>query len=425
MERHWIPVIFIAGLAGGWMIRDGSHSSAGVTSRSHGDRQTKVERHRETASLKQSGASSHASRWQVIGSQAVKFTDEERDAFLRNLAPADRITALEALAAQSGPEGLHYELKGMIRKILREMFVTDFDSAWTWARSVPNDATRDYMLQSLLKELVIKDPERALAAHFEILAAHPDFNSDIPFEAVSGTAMQGARQMLDLLERFPPGSAGTCGDMEFAKDFDFQLAADGFKEFSRRHVTETPVAYPINFFRAWAKEDPEAAYSSWAGEDTPFWVGRWDQLLDGIESQGTPGASAVWAAGKLADPSAPREKIIKDLTGFPPMFLLGKINSIAQAMPETGQRDRFFTDILVMNDFLEPMSQYQFAFQGLSSPRARLDAFQEISARGRTVDLAKIDEAQYQFWGFTRAQAQESIDTGKNNPVKNAGLHSH
>lgn len=410
MKKSWQVLIFAAGLSLGWLIRGGGDSEPKVAAASVPV--SKATRRHEGAAT----SSAHPAKWQSIGKQALQFNDNEREDFLKNLAPKDRLQALEALAAQSGPDGLDWRLQGMIRKILKDLADQDFDSAWSWSKGIASEATRRYMMVSLLKELVKVDPEQALSLHLEQLAAEPNFTSGVPHTLVDATVREGAQAMLDLFAKFPAKSGGGSGsDMKFPKDFDFQLLADGIRKMTNE--TDPLPAYPMNFLSEWAARNPEAAYAYWSGGGVPLWFGGWDKLIDGIETHGEPGAAAAWTVAKLADPSAPRRKIIGDLTNAIESGRMSKINSIAQAMPDAGARDRFFTDVLVMNQYSEPVTQLGFAFQALSSPQARLDAIREISAAGREMNLQKTDAAGFEAWGFTRGQAEQMIAAGTKDRV--------
>jgi len=405
MKNYRSLLIFAAGLSLGWLIRGGMHPVPEVEATNLPA--SKAPRRFEVGTT----PTSHPAKWQSIGKQALRFNDNEREDFLKNLAPKDRLQALETLAAQSGPDGLDWRLQGMIRKILKELADQDFDGAWSWAQGVASEATRHYMMESLLKELVKADPDRALALHLEQLAADPNFTSDVPHTLVESKVGEGAQALLNLFAKFPAKSGGGSGsDMNFPKDFDFQLLADGIRKMT--NGTDVLPAYPMNFLSEWAARDPEAAYAYWSGGGVPSWFGGWDKLIDGIETHGEPGAAAAWTVAKLADPSAPRRKIIGDLTNAIESGRMSKINSIAQAMPDAAARDRFLTDVLVTNQYTEPVAQLGFAFQGLSSPQARLDAIREISAAGRKMDLQKVDAAGFEAWGFTRGQAEQMIAAG-------------
>lgn len=405
MKKRWSVLIFAAGLLLGWLIRGDRHPAPEVEAANLPV--SKATRRHEVAAT----PTAHPAKWPSIGKQALRFNDNEREDFLKNLAPKDRLQALETLAAQSGPDGLDWRLRGMIQKILKELADQDFDSAWSWSKGIASEATRHYMMESLLKELVKANPDRALALHLEQLAADPNFTSGVPHTLVAARVREGAQAMLDLFAKFPAKSGGGSGsDMKFPQDFDFQLLADGIRKMTQG--TDSLPAYPMNFLSAWAARDPEAAYAYWSGGGLPSWFGGWDRLIEGIETHGEAGAAAAWTVSKLADPSAPRRKIIGDLTNAIESGRMSKINSIAQAMPDAGVRDRFFTDVLVMNQYTDPVAQLGFAFQGLSAPQARLDAIREISAAGRKVDLKKTDAAGFQAWGFTREQAEQMIAAG-------------
>jgi hypothetical protein len=44
---------------------------------------------------------------------------------------------------------------------------------------------------------------------------------------------------------------------------------------------------------------------------------------------------------------------------------------------------------------------------GLSSPQARLAAFQKIAATNQGIFLGEINDAQFQAWGLTRQQVEQ------------------
>ena len=59
-------------------------------------------------------------------------------------------------------------------------------------------------------------------------AEDPNFSSHIPLKILSTATTKDAGYILDLLEKMPFASGGSVTAMNFAVDFDFQQAADGF-----------------------------------------------------------------------------------------------------------------------------------------------------------------------------------------------------
>ncbi|HEX7260882.1 MAG TPA: hypothetical protein VF258_03625 [Luteolibacter sp.] len=405
MKKLWIFPIFAAGATLGWMVRDNAGpepKAAEIDSP-----QIKASRTRGPASSK---TKEHDRKWTTFGKRAKDLDYKEKESVLRELAPKDRMAALEALAAQAGLDGLHYQVKAMMDKILETWADEDFQDAWTTAQNESNPDLRKLMMTKILNQLAKKDPDRAFAIHLEQKALDPEFSSSAEIFILDAKLKLGADEYLKVLSQieFGPGSSGSAA--EYPIGFDFQLAADGVVKLMKDHDNQGPSSFPTNFFKEWAKQDPEAAFAMWAG-NAPMPFNNLEDVIEGREIR-APGSSPSWIASKLQDTTAPREKIIKEVAQPSSNQFAPRIQLIAQALPDAPMRDEFLTEILVQNSYSSNfLLLCENVVSDLSSVEARLAAFQQMR-RKRSWDNAEIDkisDAQLQAWSVTRDQMRQIL----------------
>jgi hypothetical protein len=395
MTKRRYLLIFATSLSLAWLLHRGNQP-AGRPDPFNNPR-TKAVRTRERET-------SQTDKWRDFGKRSLGFSEEERGNFVKNLAPKDRAKAMEALAAQAGRNGLDPGLKSMMEGILRIWANEDFETAWSWSQRNSETASRRFIMEVLLDSLVAKDPDKALELYLQVKGEYPDFDSSVPFTLITAKTREGAGAFVDLFSKLPLGDGCSFGSMEFARDFDFQSAADGAATLMNGRENERPPAFPDNLFRQWATRDPESAYAWWAANGS-LPDNDWCDLIIGVGKGSTPEAAAGWAADKLEEAAASREKIIRELTAT-----TGRneriIQQISEAMPDGAIRDRFLTDILLMSPSVDPTSTYEFAIPALSSPEARLSAFQKMREKKPSAEIGIISDAQLRQWQLSRSQLE-------------------
>lgn len=405
MKARWTPIIFAAGLGAGWLIFGGGTREraevAGNKSAAPGVR--KSEARPEKAP--------HKSKFSNFAKELPFLSEEEMEAFKKSLAPADRPGAIETLLAQAGPYGLPGETATMISEILKTWAGEDFDGAWAWCRRIESGANRNFIASELLPQLVDKDPNRALALHLEMAARSPDFSSTVLFDLLPQVTAKDANSFLNFLGKLPFDYNDQSIPVEFAADFNFQQAADGIV--ALRKNQEAPIQIlPNNFLSTWAARDADAAYA-WFSKNGNLPHENFGNLLEGIEKQDTPSASYSWAADKLNETGCRRETMIHALADISSHHNTSAIKGIAQAMPDSANRDRFLGDVLMMNHLANPLAHFGFALTQQSSPEARLKTLQRLGKADRLVDAENIPDSQLQLWGLTRQQVEQARASGR------------
>lgn len=401
MRKSPVFLIFALGIPVGWVIRDNYPAKPDAAVVQTPD--TKSARSRHVVSTK----SPDDANWSVFGKRAKDLNIQEREKAVKELDPEDRLAALEALASQAGLNGLSYGVKSMMEKILESWTVENFADAWTAARSTKNPDLADFMRRIVLAQLAKTDPDRAFALHLEQKAVDPHFSSMAPHKFLSSKLAISATAYIDALRQLPFGdNSTTFSDGKFAENFDFQTAADGLVKLMGEQKNKRPSSFPANFFSEWSKEDPEGAFAWWAVNPPLPFGGLGDMLraMDRLQ----PDTSSGWLAARLQDPAMPRERIIHTIVNSD-VYFANQIHMIARAMRDDATADTFLMEALAKNTTRRPLEQYANAINALSSPGARLQAFQTMKTTHRQLDFTEISDAQFEAWGITRQQAEQAF----------------
>lgn len=346
--------------------------------------------------------SAHDAKWVTFGKRADDLGFKEKETLLKELAPGDRVSALEALASTAGLNGLNYRVKSMMEDILERWADEDFDTAWNAAQREKDPELSGFMVKALLNQLVKKDEDRAFALHVDQLAADPDFTSGVPGKVLASKLKIGAEEYLAVLgkTKFGSGSSGT--SVEFAENFDFRLAADGVAELMKDR--KSPANFPTNFYTEWAKKDPDAVFDWWATHNSPPFNDL-DKIIKAVDGQ-TPGGSAVWLAGKYQDSVSARPKIVEELSSGSPEEMVARVRNVAANLPDVATADSFLTEIVTLNNHSSATERYASIIASLSSPEVRLAAFQTMKEKHRMLDVGKISDEQLQQWQLNRSQLE-------------------
>ena len=400
MKKRWAVVMFFAGSLLGGLI--------GYSSRPDSDKlgfkdDVVVTKPRERR--KEAGGIAHSQKWQSLGKRIATFSDKERANFLEQLAPTDRGKALDALMSQVGPGRSSPLITSMMSEILKSWATENFEETLSFSQKCSNDGMRNYMLDQLLEVAAVEDPDRALQLYVDQIIVDPTFRSEVYITVAENKGGESAQQLLDILFKLRVRGSGYAGiNVNFSDDYDFRAAADGIAAMIEANPEQHFTVLPMNLLSSWAAADPDAAQAWWA-KGGSFMSDDWYKLLMGVEKNSTPEAAAAWTAAKLAEPGAPRERMIQNLSRFDDEANGGRISRIAQAIPEVAAKDHFFNEIIFANKSILS-GGYRSAMSGLSSTAARLAAFQKIGAKKLWIDLEEINDAQFQAWGLTRQQVE-------------------
>lgn len=401
MKRRWALILFFSGsLLGGWIGYSSRPAAVSLEFKNEFARKNPRDRKMQVGT-----SEAHSQKWQSLAKQVTTFSREERASFPKQLAPTDRGRALDALMTQAGPGSSSHHITSTMNEIIKSWAVEDFEEALSYCQKCTNDGMRKHVLGKLLEVLVEKDPDRTIKLFVEQKIEDPSFQSEVVFE-LARTKMGGsADQLVDLLSKLPMSSGSSGAGVKFSNDYDFQAAADGIMAMIKANPGKSPTVLPTNLMESWAALDPDAAQAWWV-KNGSFEYNHWSKLLNGVEKHSTPEAAAAWVVAKFEEPDALRGKMIRDLAYDGGEEIAGRINTIARAMPDIAAQDRFLTDVILEN-WHSLSSRYRFAISGLSTPQARLTAFQKIGAQNRVTDLKEIDDAQFQAWGLTRQQVEQ------------------
>lgn len=403
MKKPWaIGVAFASGALLGWGLRGGGQG--GIQQAEAAQSAPKRE--------ERPAKTPHDAKWVNFGKQVGRFSEQEKQDFLKKLEPKDRFKALLAIVSQGGPSGLHYQLRNLATSILRDLAKEDFEETWEASLAVENDGIRRYLLQELLDLHADSNPEQAFALYLECVADDPMLSSRAPSKMAELKAAEGTRAFLDFWAKFPAVDSASryVTDATFAEDFDFRLVAE---EFERSKAIRRPFSLK-NFTSEWTKRDPEGAYDYLKmgelhnGADWQANANDWSGLFVGLEARVGLAESSAWVVEKLEDPNEPREKVIEGIVraAFDPLsnqMNSARVLNIAQAMPDTGSRDRFLTELVTQAGF-HSVERFSFAFKELSTSEARLNALKELHTKNPSASSGSLPDSLLITWGVTRQQ---------------------
>ena len=391
MKKPFLLLIFSGSAAVGWLMHGGvpargeEHAGKIAEARSPQQKLDKVKR-----------LSAREKEFQDFTKRIPILSDAERHSFGDNLGAEDRGKLIETILKEGNPNRLSNESRSIIESILTIWVTKDFDGAWAWSQRLFPDAYRRYIAGNILDKLAKGDLTRALNLHMEMIAIDPKFSSRVPSLALSQAAGKSAGEFLTILNQIPPHGSGNSGGCEFARDFDFQLAADGISRLLKHK--ELPSEFPRNIVKAWAERDPDAAFAWLTLKDEIGGGGSFRVLLDEIEKQGNPGAASAWVVGKLEESESSRQKILSGMVNATSANITGVIN----ALPDSSSSDRFLTELFAVQT-RHYLHDFATTLPRMSSPRVRLEAFAQAKKDG--VSLAgRFPETAYQTWGITKEQ---------------------
>jgi hypothetical protein len=387
----------VVGLTTGWLIHGGAKlQGQPLLVKS----QAQSERRNENKTL----TTKTNNRGQAFATQFSKIGQEERQALQKNIAHEDRLAAIEALLAQGGPNGFAGDIEESINHLLGAWAEENFEVAWAWVQQLKGEGTQNFVARILLEKWLDTDPDRALSLYLERVQTNPNFESKVPEKVFAGAALKNAAEFLKFA-----GKVGCCGNngrsCEFAKDFDFQMVADGIPKLVGRKTGETPSCFPRNFYEVWAERDREAAFKSLTGGELAR-VGEFDEFLEGLERHNPPEAVWDWVAKKIQESEVSSKAIRTNLANLQAV----SFNGIIQALPDAASRDQFLMQIALEGGVVHQFDEIpSIAISAMSSPQVRLEAFSKMhqlrmEQQWDRLNIATITDADLQAWEITRQQ---------------------
>jgi hypothetical protein len=386
MNKTLPILVFTCSACLGWWVSGGE--SAVSLPQAAESSSNRLERKREA------GYTTHAreAEFEAFAKRVPTISREDRKAFSENLTPQERAALLDVIIRQGDPGGFSAETKDTLSDIINAWAAKDFAGAWAWSQQLGSKSCRNYVASALVERMTGEDLPRALALHLEMSAADPTFYSNVPTWALMNSTTSNASDFLDLLGKLNTGGSISGVGCDFAKNFDFQRAAEGVNTLLE-NTKKLPSAFPLNFYAVWAERDPDAAMAWFANHNGGF--ERFSNLLEGVEKQGIPGAASAWAASKIQESETFRKVIVDGLANN---SSAAEIDGVVKALPDSKSRDQFLTEL-----FVKQPANFAATLAKMSSPQARLEAFEQVKKGGGDFS-EKISEAQYQAWGVTRQQ---------------------
>jgi hypothetical protein len=389
--------VVVVGLTIGWL----THGEAKLEEQPLVVRsQAQSERRHET----RSSTTKPNNKWQAFATQCSKIDQEERQVLEKNIAPQDRLAAIEALLAQGGPKGFAGDIDESINHLLGAWAEENFEVAWAWVQQLKGEGTQNFVARILLEKLVDTDPERALSLYLERVLTNPNFKSSMPEKILASAALKNAAEFLKFAGKFRfDGNTGQ--SCEFAKDFDFQLVADGIPTLEGRKRGEILSGFPRNFYEVWAERDREAAFKSFTGGELDLSYDFYN-FLEGLESHNPPEGVWKWVAEKIQE----SEVSCKAIRGGLANVQAVSFNGIIQALPDAASRDQFLMQIALEGGVIHFGNEVpSIAISAMSSAQVRLEAFSKMHQMGiekssGQLHIATITDADLQAWGITRQQ---------------------
>jgi hypothetical protein len=390
MKKLFFVLIFVGNTALGWLIHAGARAENPQQSAQTSSAQ------RELATRTDRAKEAREKEFKNLGKQFLRMNSGDQSNLSKNVPPQDRIALVETLLKEGDPSGTSSGSYRMITYIIGILATEDFEGAWAWSQQIANGAHRRYVSAKILEELAEKDITRALTLCSEISKVDPLFESMVGLIALEKTASKSAIDFLEVLTKLNLSDKSCGSHFEFAKDFDFQKAAEGTSALLRKQK-ELPHAFPSDFITSWGERDPDAAFA-WLATEEQNDNFSFEALLEGVERQGIPGAASAWVVRKIEESEKSRKSIVEGLNNVS----AASINSIVKALPISNNSDRFLTELFVQQ-CEHSQSHFETLLGGMSSPKARLEAFLQVKKNGRDISDI-ITEDQCQVWGITKQQ---------------------
>ena len=198
------------------------------------------------------------------------------------------------------------------------------------------------------------------------------------------------------------GILGYGEPMDYAKNFDFHLAANGIENLRSKPGRFSEVRYPTDFYRVWAAKEPEAAFDRWVAHPSGrLSVSEDRDILEGVRKNIGTDADVAWFVDKLMERESPRGRIMEAFSGSE-VFK----EQIMKALPDDAARDAVTFDDELKHRSLITIEDTKSLLPRLSSPEARIEALQRISAKRNSINPNEISDARLEEWGVTRQQVK-------------------
>lgn len=243
------------------------------------------------------------------GAKLDERTQPEMAAMAKEIPGKDLGPAIEAWFDSYGIGGLDHETVNKAWKLIDAWVAEDFDSAWAWANSVQQPATREFVIKAIAGSMAEKDPQRA----FECLVSNGDFRSSLNDQRLiklvtklsDGSLEQGPDAFVAFWKRIPLAkeSVNTFMDVSVkpGPGTDF-LALQGAIDRELGKEMDRPIN-PSGVMAAWTKADPQGALDylmGRAGEGQNI-RDQWREVMGGVIGENGSAAANAWALELLRE----------------------------------------------------------------------------------------------------------------------------
>jgi hypothetical protein len=357
------------------------------------------------------GGTAAASDHVKVAAQAQAFLsmeDEERNKRIEELELLEIGPLLVRLMDQAGPDGLGYALRSDIDELIVRWGKEDFDGAWAWADACANRGLAAHVQGELLDQLVETDPDRAFEMYLAGVKDDEDFGSGVPGKILGTKVGDGPAVVLDFLARMPKDSSVSGVTLQYPDGFDFAALLDGMKVFYQGNHDGRPPVMPSNVMEVWSASDPTAAHAWWLANGKIGFEG-WGEILDSLDGQQGPQASATWAADRWSEATPEqRENMAKELNGWMGAPERGRVEAIVGELAPQ-EVDGFLKEVLMEHGFgYQNGKQFADLMGQISDPSIRLEILRD-QFEHRTVTSEQFSDELLGRWKVSRSELESVI----------------
>lgn len=294
-------IVVTGAFAAGWLGGRQSASPSEATSSGKGAA--------PPAAAASSGKTSRDAGRRQWGAKLDERTQADIAAMAKEIPRGDLGPAMEAWFDSYGIGGLSHETVNKAWSLIDAWVADDFNSAWGWANSIQQPATREFVIKAIAGSLAKTDSARA----FECLVANGDFRSSFNdsrlLDLITGLSKESlARSPEDFVAFWKKVPAAT----EMVNSFmgvgvepppgtDF-LALQSAMDRELGKELQRPVN-PHGIMSAWTKADPEGAVDYLAARVAAGGEiqGQWGEVKGVISAEKGNAAANQWTLDLLRD----------------------------------------------------------------------------------------------------------------------------
>lgn len=349
-----------------------------------------------------------SSRIQALADGITKGSDDHiEDSDTPEAEIADIPAILERLLSQVGPSGLPWGVRSEINEMIQRWAKEDFEGAYQWARTHPNENARKDFLQAILQAHAETDFDSTLAL-LKSLQSDDGIILDLGSELFDTAAKLGARAAFEVLAACPSESGGRGGSgAKFPEGFDFKT----FAELSAKHAKDAKGSfpfshYPTNVLEEWAKIDVTAALEFFiAHGELPF--NDLGSITKTFVNMAEPTSAYPWLSQQYENLNGEqRERFAGDFHSvFPHEMGTAPLIGLANSIPSPELREQLIFDMIKGFGGVyaggNNSPSYIDLLRVLPTPEKRLEAIGQSSLR---YSMDSVPDQKLSELGITREQ---------------------